>query len=519
MLYWAATSAGIRYLRLGPQNGPLELLTDETIQDLFEGDIPMAQYHGDLVIPRPAYLGGGNWELSRLNDVTVLFGKNGSGKSLLLRSLRDTEPDSFHYVAPERAGSLGVNPSFVQEEIDAQRRGSSSGRNSVPEYRRRVVSRVNSYFMIRGNHRGNKLPGCPEDIEDLLAKLVPDFTVALSPTQPSPYHIVRSDKEMVVANEDSLSSGEAQLLTVGLDIATIGAIWELESHSQRVLLVDEPDAHLHPDLQMRFAAFLFEVSQRYALQTLVATHSTTLLAALGQFGRSRTSVIYLDRRTRAFAAQEFSDVQKRLATCLGGHALMGPLFESPLLLVEGEDDYQIWSQVPRHHKVNLAVIPSGGEEIFKYQKSLEQIFASLKDPTDTPIGFALLDGDKRLPERNEDNRQEFIRFIRLACREAENLYLADEVLHDLKTTWDQAVCQIIAKASKYGEKASFLATAADWDRRNGDLKEYINEIAWTLDKKNVAWTLRIGQCLGRNRPVGQLAEFLGEDVVHALWGD
>ncbi len=57
---------------------------------------------------------------------------------------------------------------------------------------------------------------------------------------------------------------------------------------------------------------------------------------------------------------------------------MGPLFGSPILLVEGDDDYRIWSQVPRHHIVNLAVIPSNGDEIKHYQKTLESIFSHRK---------------------------------------------------------------------------------------------------------------------------------------------
>src|SRR5687767_2265394 len=112
---------------------------------------------------------------------------------------------------------------------------------------------------------------------------------------------------------------------------------------------------MHPDLQARFADFLVQVSHRFKLQTVVATHSTTLLAAIGQFADADAAVVYLDRTKSTFIGQAFTSEMKELAACLGGHALMGPLFGVPILLVEGDDDYRIWSQVPRHHITSFAV--------------------------------------------------------------------------------------------------------------------------------------------------------------------
>ncbi len=144
------------------------------------------------------------------------------------------------------------------------------------------------------------------------------------------------------------------------------------------------------------------VAQKFKLQVAIATHSTTLLAAVGQFAGNDAGVIYLDRTKTQFVTLAFTASLKEIAACLGGHALMGPLFGVPLLLVEGDDDYRIFSQVPRHHVTNFAVIPSNGEEIKKYQKSLERVLGSLREANQQPAGYALLDGDKPLPEANPD---------------------------------------------------------------------------------------------------------------------
>lgn len=355
----------------------------------------MPVHFREISIPRIKFLGGGNWQLKNLTDVTVLFGKNGSGKSVLLRAWRDLSENNTHYVTPERTGEMDFQAQYLQQELTPQNRKNSSSRNYVPEYRRRIIGRIQSYFLVRGDYRGTgPAPASPAEIENFVNSLVTDFFLNLVASGVPPYNLTRQGDEQKITGVDQLSSGEAQLVTIGLDILTIAAIWEIQEQSDRVLLIDEPDAHIHPDLQVRFADFIFRIAERFNLQIVIATHSTSLLASLGQFGGSNTSVIYVNRNKLEYTAQSFNEIHKNLSACLGGHALMGPLFGAPLLLVEGDDDYRIWSQVPRHYVVDISVIPSNGEEIKRYQKALEQIFSSLRDDSNGPCGFALLDGDK-----------------------------------------------------------------------------------------------------------------------------
>jgi len=480
----------------------------------------MSIYITEIQVPRPSQLGGDHWHLEGFTDITVLFGKNSSGKSLLLRAWRDQNVESTHYVTPERIGEMTFEPGQIQTQQNPEGRRQQSQRNYSPNYRQQVITRITTYFAIRGGYRGHKSPsGDPSEMERLLGLLIPDFTISLSPTTTPPYELHRLSSEEKVAGVHELSSGEAQILTLGLDIITIAAIWDLEQKEQRILLIDEPDAHIHPDLQTRFSDFIRKVANKFGVQVIIATHTTTLLSALGQLSKDRTSVIYLDRARSRFRAQPFDKVRREIAACLGGHMLMGPLFAVPLLLVEGDDDCRIWSQVPRHHKISVSVIPCEGEEIKKYQKSLERIFTSLAEPPAQPFGYALLDGDTPLPQPNPDNPQRYIRYIRLNCHEAENLYLTDEVLQDLGLSWPEAVKRIVDKREKYGEKAELLETAASWDRQNHDLKRVINELSDILDDKNVHWTTRVGHRIGRERPRGQLMDFLGLDIMTYLWGN
>src|SRR5262249_3507752 len=133
-------------------------------------------------------------------------------------------------------------------------------------------------------------------------------------------------------------------------------------------------------------------------------------------------------------------------------------------------------------------------------------------------GFALLDGDKPLPQANADTPQDHIKFIGLSCHEAENLFLTDEVLALLETNWAAASTLIVTHASAFGQKAAFLATASGWNRKTVDIHEYINQVTQIIDQKNVHWTIRVAKAIGEKRPTGQLLDFLGMDVVNSLWG-
>lgn len=56
--------------------------------------------------------------LEDVNDVTVIFGRNGSGKSQLLRFIRDQDKTRKHYASPKRGGQIALNPSYVLEFIN-----------------------------------------------------------------------------------------------------------------------------------------------------------------------------------------------------------------------------------------------------------------------------------------------------------------------------------------------------------------------------------------------------------------
>jgi hypothetical protein len=111
----------------------------------------------------------------------------------------------------------------------------------------------------------------------------------------------------------------------------------------------------------------------------------------------------------------------------------------------------------------------------------------------------------------------YVPFIRLKCREIENLYVTDEVMAALDLDWDTACSKIAEKAGNYGEKKQALEATRNIDRRNGDLKPIIHQLAEILDPKGLLWTVRLGKVLGQGPPTGMLGDFVGSEVGAAVW--
>lgn len=474
----------------------------------------MPVHQDEIIVNRPKFLAG-QWKLRKLSAITVLLGRNGSGKSLLLRAIRSGDPACRHYIIPERTGDISFDANLLLEVIDAGKRANRSNTNFSPQYRQEVITRIQGYYTRRGTKDRTELDHDPKEILRLMEFLLPEFTIAVKAESPF-YDLMRIRDGAHVTSVSNLSSGESQLLSLGLDILTIVGIWRLDKQKGGILLIDEPDAHIHPDLQIKLADFICQVESTFGVQVLVATHSTTLLAALAQFGRDKLSVLYMNADATEFRAEPFNPVMQELTAFLGGHLILGPLFGAPVMLVEGDDDYRVWIHVARGSVAKLCILPCNGEEIRQYQKTLERMFGALSENMELR-GVALLDGDKGVPQPNDTNQQNYVTFKQLACHETENLYLTDEVLAVLGFTWDQARERIVAEAGNYGQKADALRAVADLDRRAGDFKDIIHQIAEILDhQKKLLWSMRLGKILADKSPTGMLREWLG-DVADFVW--
>jgi len=80
-------------------------------------------------------------------------------------------------------------------------------------------------------------------------------------------------------SENSL--GYNNLLYIATIIAEMEAQKDISTTSLKILLVEELEAHLHPQLQTRLLQYLLKASIKSNIQIIITTHSPTIAAAVG----------------------------------------------------------------------------------------------------------------------------------------------------------------------------------------------------------------------------------------------
>jgi putative ATP-dependent endonuclease of OLD family len=98
------------------------------------------------------------------------------------------------------------------------------------------------------------------------------------------------------------SLGYNNLLYLATVLAELAQTGDEGSGYLRVLLIEEPEAHLHPQLQTRLLKFLEAEASRDKLQVIVTTHSPVLASAA-----SISSMIHVSRHLTYHEAVQLSD--------------------------------------------------------------------------------------------------------------------------------------------------------------------------------------------------------------------
>jgi ABC-type branched-subunit amino acid transport system ATPase component len=465
-------------------------------------------------IGRPGYLGGLDWQLENFADITVLLGRNGAGKSVLLRQWRSAHSATVHYINPERSGNIAFDANVYTQLINNNEMPSEQ--NIDPQYRQKSATSIQRYLTSYAIHEG-KVLFSQRELASFLNIVLPGYEFELIDRPPF-WKGRRVDTGLEITSSDQLSSGESQMLSMTMDIATQYGRLPEETFEFKALLIDEPDAHIHPDVQINFCKFISDLQRRLGLRVVIATHSLELICGLALHCPERTGIAIVRPKDARIRAQKVDELRVDALSALGGGVIMGRIFGSMILLVEGDDDHDMWSQAARHGLLDITVVPcGGGDKVKRKQRLLENLFAGLRDPRPAKYGIALLDGDQPLPSATPDCPQDYITFVRLNCRESENLILADEVLAKVGLDWPSAQARITQSGCDEEIKARLLAISSD-DRQSANLKGLLPALEAIIFPNMGRWTRVVGNVLGPARPEGQLRQFVGDVVIDSLYG-
>lgn len=466
------------------------------------------------------------YNLRGLARKNVVLGKNGCGKSRLLKLTEQAlrgRPDmgAVRYLSPERGGILQYEAGIEQNltsnatwlaETRRQNQAGQFRQQSAAQFsrlERRILREIERTPQLRDDHSVTF---------DLTVDKINTLLDRVFLTRDDPAFRITDKATGTRAQPQDISSGESELVSLGIECLA----FEKECHAGKfnLLLIDEPDVHLHPDLQARLARFLHELVAAGDFCVLIATHSTALLSALSECGDTHLAFMRFGDTDLQFAP--VSDVHRRVLPVFGAHPLSNVFNQAPVLLVEGEDDERVWQQAVRSSGGRIKLYPCAVDGVGQLKPFEEEVASILAAVYDAASGYSLRDLDD---DPSEIDDVVSVKRMRLGCREAENLLLADEVLAALGVTWDQLRSRIdgwLASNAEHPHHAAMKAFAgAGHDRRKGNLKPIRNDLVGLMGS-NKPWEVIVGQALAAltthttNPSSTSLVTFLGPKACQYL---
>lgn len=477
----------------------------------------------------------GEYQLRSLGQFNIVLGKNGCGKSTMLRLIEGQLRRSggcIRYITPERGGQLKLNGN-VETQIGGQEwlastravnRANQFRETSVSQFRQleTLVLRKIEQDAATRNNQNFTFDTIMNQMNALLdnAQLARDDSAAFSVFQKgTPANAANAQTAM---NVDNLSSGEAELISLAIEIQSFAYTVDQVGYRDKEnwLLLDEPDVHLHPDLQYRLMSMLFEALNGKNCHILIATHSTPTVSALGDLADAKVGLMKSRQTEIIFNAT--TDAFKAVLPIFGAHPLSNVFNSCPVLLVEGDDDVRIWQQACRSSNGGISVWPCAAgsvQDLAEYEELTEDIVAAIYDDAKA---YSFRDRDDDAYEIEDLGT---VVRARLNCRTAENLLLSDDVLTRFDKTWEYLTAQLDQRLVERPEhpQAAALRTfkETNWDRRNCGIKELRNIVMAEIGSEK-PWEVAVGQAIadlkkGRpNQAEHSLTDYLGGKIIDAL---
>jgi ABC-type cobalamin/Fe3+-siderophores transport system ATPase subunit len=288
-----------------------------------------------------------------------------------------------------------------------------------------------------------------EKFEEAFSKLLPGRTLEKLNEQSQTVMYKIDDAILPLT---SLSSGEREVVTIVFDFL-------LRDPKDSIIVFDEPELHLHPELSYRLLRTLRDVGERN--QFVLSTHSPDIItASLDQ------SVVFVappnvERSNQAVQLREDGEAAKILH--LIGQSIGVISLGKRIVLIEGTSsslDKQTYGSIVGPDYPGLVLVPSGGKEsIVSFVKAFETVLNKTVWGVDF---FMLCDGDS-LASVSAEKAGGRLRI--LPRYHVENFFLNEHVLarvfeqlEEPEGSWLRDATKIRAELRTFA--ASFLSYAA-----------------------------------------------------------
>lgn len=438
------------------------------------------------------------YTLRNLSKINIVLGKNGSGKSTMLRRIEttlSTQSENYgktKYITPERGGALIYEAGIDQSLSDINWLPGQRRKNQVVSFRQQSVAqyrRLETLVLREIEKEKRQATNYTFDLYvTKINSLLDNIEIKRHDTT---FKIYRKGVAATELNAEQISSGESELISLGIECLIFSK--ECISDKENILFLDEPDVHLHPDLQVRLMHFLKDLVSENNFRVFIATHSTAILGALESYSDTSLGFMLFDKREIEFKA--ISEVYKKVLPVFGAHPLSNIFNEAPILMVEGEDDERIWQQAVRSSEGKIKVYPCSVDSINNLNAFEVEAQTIIKTVYDNAKGYSLRDKDDTTEEIQDLPP---ITRMRLSCRNAENLILTNEVLNSLNITWDK-LKEMIEKWLSVNPQHSHFSVMngfrnGGYDRKSYNIKEIRNDLMGIIGSSK-PWEIVVGQTI------------------------
>ncbi len=435
--------------------------------------------------------------------INVVVGRNGAGKSRFLRDLvshfRNNPAFNISYITPERGGTFLYEPQIEANALsDPNWLNNNRQQNQSSDFKKTSLNHLRNLSIAWGRRLNDDLALRQTDKtfeNEFLADINALFLNIRLVWSNNSFTFENLSGEQIRPNQ--ISSGESEIVSLASEI--LNFFEAIDQNKSNVLAIDEPDVHLHPDMQARLASFIIKqveklpAPKREVLAILIATHSTSLSTALSSYTGTKVATKHFDNNIivpRAMSAH-FQQTAKFFA-----HPLSQIIAQEPLFIIEGGDDTRIFQQAARSAKGLIRMFPVEADSVDQ-QTALETFCSEVLSAVhDDPIAFSIRDGDG---QRNTLDPIGCVTRFRLQCYAVENLLLTDEFLQSRNSNW--AAFQIAALASAAtmleGTRRELLENVANSRDRYRDRKiKDIRTLICVILGSDKPWEFLLGQVIG-----------------------
>lgn len=452
---------------------------------------------------------------------TVLIGKNGAGKSTLLRSLNIHRSQNIKYISPERGGTLKYDPTVdnnITVNLDWLR--DTRNTNRFEQFRQQSAAQFRSLetaVLREIEQDAEKRADLHYTFDAILAR-VNDLLPAIKMVRNDRGGFSVQTKEGQAIDESQMSSGESELIALAIEVL----VFSRQSSANKILLLDEPDVHMHPDLQQKFTAFVESVATDHDMRVVIATHSTAIIGAFSN--KADLQIVPVSNRAQAqFNTFTRTAVCQEILPIFGSHPLSTAFNKSPVVLVEGDDDRRVLEQVVRSSNGRISMTPcvvGTVTDLSTWEDWLSQFLPVLYD---SPKAFSLRDLDDGAVTAINDIAH--VCRIRLNCYAIENLLLCDQTLaiHDFSAdSFKRALEDWVERFPNHKYTGAMSALVQNFEhRRTANVKSVRNIIVALLGCEK-PWEVLVGQQIAANisrvdASPNSLQTFLGSKAMERLF--